>query len=187
MPYKSLFVGDQYIGLEIEDQQNGNHSFADVFYDGKKIPFEDKSFDSILSSQVFEHIFNPDAFLKEINRISKLQSLFLITVPYCWDEHGQPYDYARYSSFGLRHILNKNGYEVLQYRKTNNGLEVIFQLLNDYIFKKTVTKNRYLNLLIMLSLTAPVNIIGLLISKILPRNDDLYLDNVVLLKKIKDV
>lgn len=187
MPYKSLFIGDQYIGLEIEDQQNGNHSFADVFYDGKKIPFEDKSFDSILSSQVFEHVFNPDAFLKEINRISKLHSLFLITVPFCWDEHEQPYDYARYSSFGLRHILNKNGYEVLQYRKTNNGLEVIFQLLNDYIFKKTVTKNRYLNLSIMLSLMAPINIIGLLISKILPRNDDLYLDNVVLLKKIKDV
>ena len=54
-----------------------------------------------------------------------------MTVPFVWDEHEQPYDYARYSSFGLKHILNENGFEVIEQRKSNNGIEVIFQLLND--------------------------------------------------------
>ena len=187
MPYKDICQVDKYIGLEVDDEGDRNHSFADVFYDGNNIPFKDKYFDSILSNQVFEHIFNPNEFLKEINRVTKLNGLFLITVPFVWDEHEQPYDYARYSSFGLKHILNENGFEIVEHRKSNNGLEVIFQLINDYIFKVMLTKNVYLNLLSTLLLMAPVNIIGLVVSKILPRNNDLYLDNVVLAKKVKDV
>ena len=186
-PYQSLCKVDEYIGLEIDDEGNRNHNYADVFYDGKTIPFENNAFDSILSNQVFEHVFNPNYFLKEVNRVTKMGGEFLMTVPFVWDEHEQPYDYARYSSFGLKHILSENGFEVIEQRKSNNGLEVIFQLLNDYIFKKTVTKSGYLNLLFMLLLMAPINVIGLIISKILPRNNDLYLDNIVLAKKAKDV
>lgn len=186
-PYKSLCKVDEYIGLEIDDEGNRNHQYADVFYDGKTIPFENKMFNSILSNQVFEHIFNPNEFLKEVNRVTKMGGSVLMTVPFVWDEHEQPYDYARYSSFGLKHILNENGFEVIEHRKSNNGIEVIFQLLNDYIFKTTVTKNSYVNLIITLVLIAPVNILGILLSKILPKNEDLYLDNIVLAKKVKDV
>ncbi len=186
-PYQCLCKVDEYIGMEIDDEGNRNHNYADVFYDGKTIPFEDKSFDSILSNQVFEHVFNPNDFLKEVNRVTKMGGVFLMTVPFVWDEHEQPYDYARYSSFGLKHILNENGFEVIEQRKSNNGIEVIFQLLNDYIFKKTVTKSGYLNLLFILLLMAPVNMIGFIFSKVLPRNNDLYLDNIVLAKKVKNV
>jgi len=187
-PYKNICDNvTEYIGLEIDDEGNRQHKFADAFYDGKTIPFKDKLFDSILSNQVFEHVFNPNEFLKEINRVTKMEGVFLMTVPFVWDEHEQPYDYARYSSFGLKYILAENGFEIIEHRKSNNGLEVIFQLINDYLFKVTMTKSIYLNLLIALVLMAPVNIIGLILSKILPKNDDLYLDNIVLAKKVKDV
>jgi hypothetical protein len=110
-----------------------------------------------------------------------------MTVPFVWDEHEHPYDYARYSSFGLNYILDKNGFQIIEHRKSNNGLEVIFQLINAYIYKITLTKSAYFNILTALILIAPINIIGLFLSKILPRNDDLYLDNIVLAKKVKDV
>ena len=186
-PYKSMCNVDKYTGLEIDDEGNRDHSSADFFYDGKLIPFQDKQFDSILASQVFEHVFNPHQFLKEINRVTKIEGLFLITVPFVWDEHEQPYDYARYSSFGLEYILNENGFEVIEHRKSNNGVEVIFQLINAYLYKITLSKSNYANLLLSIVLMAPVNIMGLILSKILPKNDDLYLDNIVLAKKAKDV
>lgn len=185
-PYEGLCDVEEYIGLEINDEGNRNHSHANIFYDGKIIPFKDKSFDNILSNQVFEHVFNPHQFLREINRVTKPGGLFLMTVPFVWDEHEQPYDYARYSSFGLKYILNENGFEIIKFRKSNNGVGVIFQLINAYIYKITVTKNRYINLVTTLVLMAPINIIGLILSKILPKNDDLYLDNIVLAKKVKD-
>ena len=185
-PYENICNVDEYIGLEIDDEGNRQHNYADVFYDGKTIPFEDKSFDSILSNQVFEHVFNPNQFLKEINRVTKMGGRFLITVPFVWDEHEQPYDYARYSSFGLKHILAENGFEIIEHRKSNNGIEVIFQLINDYLYKVIMTENAYFNLLIIILLMAPINMSGLILSKLLPRNNDLYLDNIVLAKKIKD-
>ena len=185
-PYENICNVDEYIGLEIDDEGNRQHNYADVFYDGKTIPFEDKSFDSILSNQVFEHVFNPNQFLKEINRVTKVGGKFLITVPFVWDEHEQPYDYARYSSFGLKHILAENGFEIIEHRKSNNGIEVIFQLINDYLYKVIMTENVYFNLLIIILLMAPINMAGLILSKLLPRNNDLYLDNIVLAKKTKD-
>lgn len=186
-PYEDICKVDEYIGLEIDDEGNRQHRYADVFYDGKTIPFEDKTFDSLISNQVFEHVFNPNNFLNEVNRVTKTGGYFLMTVPFVWDEHEQPYDYARYSSFGLKYILSENGFEIVEHRKSNNGLEVIFQLVNAYLYKVTLTKSIYINLLFTLILMAPVNIVGLILSKILPRNEDLYLDNIVLAKKVKDV
>jgi len=186
-PYESLCCVDEYIGLEIDDEGNRNHSQADFFYNGKTIPFNNNYFDSILSNQVFEHVFNPHDFLKEINRVMKKDGLLLLTVPFVWDEHEQPYDYARYSSFGISHILNENSFEVVTIIKSNNGIEVVFQLLNAYIYKITVTKNIYINLLLTIVFIAPVNITGLILSKFLPKNNDLYLDNIVLAKKVRDV
>ena len=184
-PYENICNVDEYIGLEIGDEGNRQHNYADVFYDGKTIPFEDKSFDSILSNQVFEHVFNPNQFLKEINRVTKVGGKFLITVPFVWDEHEQPYDYARYSSFGLRYILDKHGFEVIELIKTSNDFTAIVQLLVAFIYKTTLTSNKYINLVTTIIIMFPINIIGLLISKILPKNDDFYLDNVVLARKIK--
>lgn len=186
-PYKDICNVDEYIGLEIDAVGNRCNSYADVFYDGKTIPFEDKKFDSILSNQVFEHVFNPDEFLKEINRVTKIDGVFLMTVPFVWDEHEQPYDYARYSSFGLKYVLSKSGFKMIEHRKSNNGVGVIFQLINTYLYKVVITRNMYVNILLTIILMAPINIVGLVLSKILPKNDDLYLDNIVLSKKIKDV
>jgi SAM-dependent methyltransferase len=186
-PYEKLAHSIEYIGLELDTPENRLNKKADYFYDGISMPFKDKEFDSILSNQVFEHVFNPNSFLTEMNRVLKMEGILLITVPFIWDEHEQPYDYARYSSFGLTHILNEYGFELIEHRKSNNGIEVIFQLLNGYIYKVTMTKNGYLNLLITLVLMAPINIIGVIFSKILPKNNDLYLDNIVLAKKVKNV
>ena len=193
-PYQSICNVNEYIGLEIDDEGNRNHSYADVFYDGKVIPFNDNTFDSILSSEVFEHVFNPDEFLQEVNRVAKMGGLFLITVPFIWAEHEKPYDYARYSSFGLKHILSKNGFEVVEHRKSGNGIELIFQLINHYPYgivfpdKKYMAKIlRSISRLIRSIIRAPVNIIGLILSRALPRNNDLYLDNIILARKISDI
>lgn len=186
-PYESLFDNVTYIGLELDTPENRKFKKADIYYDGKTMPFPDKYFDSIVCNQVFEHVFNPQEFLKEVNRILKLGGIILMTVPFVWDEHEQPYDYARYSSFGLKYILTQNGFEILEHRKVNNGVEVIFQLINAYIYKITFTDNKYINILTNILLIAPLNIIGIFLSKILPKNNDLYLDNVILAKKVRDV
>lgn len=185
-PYESLFRTDEYIGLEIDTTINREKKKVDVFYDGKIFPFESQSFDSIITNQVFEHVFNPDSFIKEINRVLKNGGNLLLTVPFVWDEHEQPYDFARYSSFGLSHILNENGFEIIQSIKSVNNFAVIFQLINAYLYK-IVHSVSIIRKIFTLTVFPFFSICGLLSSILLPSNNDLYLDNIILARKVKNL
>ena len=183
-PYKSLFTFTEYIGVDIE---NPGHDHAsedvDVIYDGKTLPFEANSFDSVITNQVFEHVFHPAEFLAEIHRVLKPGGKLLLTVPFVWDEHEQPYDYARYSSFGLRHLLGKHGLVIDQHFKTCADPSMLFQLVNAYLYKVVQPRNKYFNLLLTAMLMAPVSLVGLVAGRLLPGNEDLYLDNVVVARR----
>lgn len=185
-PYENFFSCSKYIGLEIETTINRENKNVDVFYDGGKFPFEDKEFDSIVTNQVLEHVFSPNEFLSEINRVVKKDGKLLLTVPFVWDEHEQPYDYARYSSFGLAHLLNQHGFEIIESKKSINDFRIFAQLLNAYIYK-TTQKNKVIRQLFTFFVMSTITIIGILLSKILPKNNDLYLDNIILAKKNADV
>lgn len=184
-PYEGLFKCNRYVGLEYDNEANRESKKADFFYDGKTFPFADAEFDSIICNEVLEHIFNPNEFLSEINRVMKKGGYGIFTVPFVWDEHEQPYDYARYSSFGLKHLLELSGFEVVELRKSTNDITVIFQLINAYIYKTiagSARVNRAKRIPINL-LSSIFNLAGIALNFILPKNNDLYLDNVVLVRK----
>lgn len=182
-PYQDLCSSTEYVGLEIDTQENRKRKAADFYYDGHRFPFEDGSFDAAVSSQVFEHVFNPEEFLREVHRVLKGNSPFLLTVPFVWDEHEPPFDFGRYSSFGIRHLLEKNGLNVLVQRKSVDDVRVIFQLINAYLYKKTVTRSSVLNVAFAIFLMAPFNIMGEILGQLAPKNPDLYLDNIILAQK----
>ena len=112
-PYKHFLTCENYTGLEMDTPANRNTGHADVFYDGGRFPFNERVFSSILCNEVLEHVFNPKDFIKEMNRVLKKKGLLLLTAPFVWDEHEQPNDYARYSSFGLAHLLSQNGFHII--------------------------------------------------------------------------
>jgi SAM-dependent methyltransferase len=133
-----------------------------------------------------EHVFNPDDFLGEINRVLKPGGKLLLTVPFVWDEHEQPYDYARYSSFGLKSLIEKNGFTQLKHVKSAKNYSVISQLTIAYFFK-IVYKKRVIKMFFTLFVFPFITIGGLLLGKILPDNNDLFLDNIILAEKVCDV
>lgn len=182
-PYKHLFKDSEYVGLEIDTFENRKLKKADCFYDGEIFPFQALEFDSIICSQVLEHVFNPDKFLSEIVRVLKADGKLLLTVPFVWDEHEQPFDFARYTSYGLRFLLTRHGFEVIELRKSAADVRTIFQMINVYLYKKTATRHGFVNAIITAILMSPFNILGSLLWKLLPSNFDLYLDNVVLARK----
>jgi len=185
-PYEKYFNSTEYIGLEVENTINKDEKKVDIFYKGDKIPFPDKEFDSVITSQVLEHVFNPQQFLSEINRVIKPKSKLLLTVPFIWDEHEQPFDYGRYSSFGLKDLLEKNGFLIIKHIKSLNNIAAVFQMFNAYIYKISV-KHKLLRQMLTIFVMAPANILAIIFSLLLPKNNDLFLDNVVLAEKVRDV
>ena len=79
-PYRKLFNVEKYTGIEIASEANKAPKGAvDALYNGEEIPFGDATFDSVFSSEVFEHVFNLDTVLKEIYRVTKPGGQLLIT------------------------------------------------------------------------------------------------------------
>lgn len=185
-PYRGLFAAQSYVGLDIDSEVTRSRGVADAFYDGTRFPFGDAEFQSVLCNQVLEHVFQPEAFVQEIRRVLQPGGRLLLTVPFVWDEHEQPFDFARYSSFGLRALLERNGFRVVEQRKLLDDFSVLVQLAIAYFFKVSRSRSRLLNLVVCMVFFAPMSLLGLLLGRILPRNPDLFLDQLVLAEKTND-
>ena len=101
MPYRDIFKSaSPYHGLEIDQPRNRDNPLVDFFYDGVTLPFHDQSYSVIFSSQVLEHSFKPEQLLSECRRVLKPGGTLLLTIPFMWPEHEQPWDSQRFTSFG---------------------------------------------------------------------------------------
>jgi len=111
-PYKDLILqtAEQYIGVDWKNSMH-DQSNVDVFADlTKHLPFDDAYADTVISFYVIEHLPEPDLFLSECNRILQPGGMLCMTVPFLWHIHEKPYDYFRYTHYGLRYLLDKNGF-----------------------------------------------------------------------------
>ena len=185
-PYQRLFAVRSYTGLEFDTPAARKRDVADAYYDGSAFPFGVRQFDSVLCNQVLEHVFKPEDFLREIHRVLKPGGKLLLTVPFIWDEHEQPYDFARYTSFGLRAMLERNGFRIERQEKILADASVLFQLTNAYLFKVTETRFVVLKLLLRVFVFAPVTLLGLLAGRLLPNNKDMFLDQLVVAERTSD-
>jgi SAM-dependent methyltransferase len=181
-PYAELFVVDEYIGLDIDDQRTRALGAADYYYSGHDFPFESATFDSIICNQVLEHVFNPVEFIAEMNRVLKPGGAILLTIPFVWDEHEQPRDYARYSSFGLRSLMERGGFAIEKSSKIAANVSVLFQLFNAYLYK-LLPKSPRVHLIVCAVLMGPVSLAGEALGHLLPDNPDLFLDQIVFARK----
>lgn len=184
-PYESLFKqAESYIGVDIEiSGHNHKDSKVDIFYDGKTLPFGDKSFDAVVCFEVFEHVFNIEELLTEICRVLKPGGKLLISIPFAWGEHEIPYDFARYTSFGITHILHKNGFEVIELKKTTTYFLALSQMFITYLYQFVLPKGRILGRLGQILVVCPTTIILLLLNMILPKRYEFFCNSLVLSKK----
>lgn len=106
--YKNFFKFDKYIKLDINKDSN-----PDIISSVENISLEDKSVDSIISTQVLEHVKNPQKAVSEFYRVLKSGGHCLVTVPQLNELHEEPYDYFRFTKFGLEEIFNNAGFKII--------------------------------------------------------------------------
>ncbi|XDD41525.1 class I SAM-dependent methyltransferase [Leptospira sp. WS60.C2] len=181
-PYQQFFSSSEYIGMDYAHGINSSNPLADVFYDGKHFPFKTNTFDYFLATEVLEHVFNPDEFILEIKRVLKKGGIGIVTVPFVWDEHEVPYDFARYSSFGIKALLERNGFEVLEQYKTGNFVLTLGQLFCTYLYY-IFSRRRILYKISLPLVFAPIQMLTIFLSKVFPANNGFYLDNILLVRK----
>ncbi|MBD5635545.1 MAG: methyltransferase domain-containing protein [Candidatus Eremiobacteraeota bacterium] len=99
------------------------------------LPFDDAVFDTIILSDVLEHVPRPEALWNEMHRVLRPGAKLLLNVPFFYWLHEQPHDYARYTCFALKRFAEEAGFEVLHL----NSIGGVPEVLTD-IFAKTALR-----------------------------------------------
>lgn len=176
-PYEALFRVSQYVGVDVPISGHPRENkHTDIFYDGRTLPFADGVFDGVFCSEVFEHVFTPLALLAEIHRVLKPGALLLMTVPFTWMEHEQPYDFARYTSFGLAALVEGSGFKIERVTKVGSYVEAIAQVFTEH--------KMFHNVFSRMFVVVPIHLIALLAKRILPSDDRLFINLVMLGRKV---
>lgn len=164
-PYRELFQVKTYVGLEYDTPDNRAKKRADLFYDGGAFPCADESFDSVVCFEVLEHVPEPERFIGEIRRVLRPGGTLLLSTPFLFEEHEMPYDFQRFTKFGLQRLLSTHGFQDIHRTEIAGGLAVMAHFVMTGVVKRTDGWKRRAPARIMQILaTALVNTVVLLVS-----------------------
>lgn len=79
-------------------------------------PLENNRFDTVLCTQVVEHVKNINP-MQELMRVTRPGGVLVVSVPFIYNEHGAPHDYRRYSIHGVRGFFLRTGWEIVEIKK----------------------------------------------------------------------
>jgi SAM-dependent methyltransferase len=113
-PYERLLAPrlSRYVGLEHPETRHHREK-VDVWGDAAALPFDDASFDTVVSFQVLEHVPEPREVLAEMHRVLRPGGTLFVTTPFMWGIHEAPRDFYRYTPYALQHLLGGAGFEAV--------------------------------------------------------------------------
>lgn len=117
------------------DWDNSLHDniFLDYKCDlSKKLPFKDSSFDTIVLSDVLEHIPYPEHLWGEMARLLSKGGKVIMNVAFFYGLHEIPHDYYRYTKYALSHLIEKSKLKIVKLESIGGLPEVITDLYARY-------------------------------------------------------
>ncbi len=108
--YKEIITKNttDYIACDVKKNEN-----IDAVCDVTNLVFPPESFDTVISTQVFEHVDNPLTVAQEIKKVLKTGGNAIITAPFMFPFHADPKDNFRFSREGLEEIFKSAGFEIV--------------------------------------------------------------------------
>lgn len=114
--YETFYAGSfkTYVGIDYRPATSVFRDFQDpdLIADGGALPIATGSVDTVLLIEVLEHVSMPERLLAETCRVLKPGGRLVLTTPFAMPEHGEPYDYFRYTQYGLKFLLEQAGLRV---------------------------------------------------------------------------
>ncbi len=113
-PYKKYFSHTRYESTDFEnifDQESKTrHNFICNL---DNIPKPDNHYDTIINTQVLEHVPEPEKVLREFNRILKPNGKLFLTAPQGWGIHDAPFHFFNFTKYGLEYLFKKAGFKIV--------------------------------------------------------------------------
>jgi SAM-dependent methyltransferase len=108
-------------------------SQPDYLYDGRSLPFESKSFDTVICIEVLEHTPDPQNLLNEIARVVKSDGIVVLSAPFSMRLHEEPHDYFRYTPHGFRELFARAGLDIEKLSTQGDLWSVVGHKINSFL------------------------------------------------------
>lgn len=148
---------------------------VDVLCEATDLPFEPNSFDTVFCTQVMEHVYDHGKLLSEAHRVLRPGGHLVLTVPFCWELHEEPYDFFRFSKHGLQNLYEAAGFSDITIKANGGKWAAAFQMLLNTVYSSFKNKNWRTKLLKILFIELRFT---WLINKIVIRADKKHRDEV---------
>jgi SAM-dependent methyltransferase len=158
-PYQLLFKDGVTSYIGIDWPASVEKARPDIISDALSLPILHDKADTVLATELIEHLPDPDQFIAEVARILRINGALILSVPFLEPLHEEPRDYYRLTPHGLRVILERHGFSLV-HLSPKGGLpavlgsfisQSVYELLNP-LDKHGKRKNHILGLLIALPL-----------------------------------
>jgi SAM-dependent methyltransferase len=173
-PYERSFLPyiDKYIGLEYSPESGYRGNSADLCGDAAALPLADGSIDTILCTEVLEHVSDPERTIAEFARVLRPQGTIITTAPFVFPIH-DAHDYFRYSPDGIAVILKRNGLAVDKVEALSGSAVTIALMFNLYwyeaiMWRKWLYPFGLILRPLLLLLALVVNVIGGIFERLMP-------------------
>jgi SAM-dependent methyltransferase len=184
-------IGCKYIALDYYKTASSLYeTIPDIYGNAQSLPFTNDCADALTLIEVIEHLPKPDAAFAEAYRVLKVGGELIVTVPFLYPIHDAPYDFQRWTRFGLEEIASHYNFEVREQHYRGQPAETAALLTNIAATKMTLNMlSRYnpVGLLAALCLTIfiPVtNILGWLFASTCHRDGLMPFGYYIKLRKI---
>jgi SAM-dependent methyltransferase len=141
-PYRDVFAPyvAEHVGV---DHPESPHALdhVDVLATANSIPLPGSTFDTVLMSELLEHLEEPQAALAETERLLKPGGHVIITAPFAWVIHEAPRDFFRYSPHGLSWLLTQAGLEPVEITAVGGQWSTV-ALLTSYALRESPLRTR---------------------------------------------
>ena len=134
----------KYITLDIDPDNN-----PEIIASVEDIPLSDESIDTVISTQVLEHLKSPELAIKEFYRVLKHGGYALVTIPQCGELHEEPNDYFRFTNFGIKYLFENAGFELVNIDQRGGFFSTIAQLKIRYLIDRFDLYDRKLTILFL--------------------------------------
>jgi SAM-dependent methyltransferase len=109
-------------------------SHLDVEHDlNRPLPFPEARFDTVVLSDVLEHIARPEALLAEIRRVLAPGGRLLMNVPFLYWLHEQPHDYYRFTEHALRLLIANAGLSLLLLESFGGAPQILADVTSKHL------------------------------------------------------